>query len=481
MLTKLFKMYQKADKSGNIILGFDVKTKKPVAMSLADRMMNTMIISPIGTGNTTAIVLPTINQDLHHMVLYINSFRDFLKSKTEIVGERYMSGISVIDPSNDLCQKTLELVKAHGIPEEVITYINPLDPNTASINPMNGPVQEVADTMADVILEINSQKEVLSTYEQELRRNHVKLYIYLLKLHDPNIDVTLELLVNMYNNPQLVEDMLEQLRGLLPLDIEVSEEQVDRDYWFNALHISDWFTVKLKNDRVGSDKDANAIRSILMELWENPLIHEVLFGASNFDFERHMQSGGVLLVNTAKGDLGPLSSVIGKLILKKLQHATFRRQPHEISSYHHILVNEAPDYLYREFPELTAQTRKYKMIVTTLHQTIEQLVEQFGESYLTTLIGTMRNFMVYGHVSTYEAKYFSSFWGEAEVFANPFLEPFISTAKLVNGNRPMPAQQIKHSFIPIEEFIQSKYVVNKESGAFWLQERMNFEKRNNKF
>lgn len=66
-----------------------------------------------------------------------------------------ISGLSIMDPSNDLCQQSLQLVKAHGIPDEAITYINPLDPETPSINPMRGPVDKVAEVFAQVIAGLN--------------------------------------------------------------------------------------------------------------------------------------------------------------------------------------------------------------------------------------------------------------------------------------------------------------------------------------
>jgi hypothetical protein len=244
------------------------------------------------------------------------------------------------------------------------------------------------------------------------------------------------------------------------------------------------------------------LRNILNDIGANPLIRRVLFGSSDFDFDRHMEVGGVLLVNTAKGELVDLARVLGKIVLMNLQNATFRRTP-IISPFHHILVDEAPDYLYRPFKEFPAQARKYKVIITTLFQTIAQLADQFGEHYMTTLIGTMRHRMVYGDVPAYDAEYFSKMFGEKFTYQegtnessisplqdNPqlrsgtsfarqrevsmtsgeimFQDAFQCSVKIVVNNRPMPVQQIEANFVPAEEFEVAKITVDEEAGKIWL-------------
>ncbi len=85
------------------------------------------------------------------------------------------------------------------------------------------------------------------------------------------------------------------------------------------------------------------LRNILKDLASNVLIRRVLFGKSDFDFDVHLEQGGILLVNTAKGELADLSNVLGKFVLLSMQNAVFRREPN-ISPYHHIIVDEFPDY-----------------------------------------------------------------------------------------------------------------------------------------
>ena len=525
-----FSKMEITDKWPDVELGLNKVTKEMVVLPGRDRTLNTMIIGSIGTGKTAALALPTINQDLDHMVEYINKFPEMYERedyKTEKVGGRYLNGLSIIEPSNDLCQKALKLVKAHGIPDEAITYINPLDENTPNLNPMRGPVDKVAETFAQVIAGLNDSDSGNFFFEQA-QRNHLKHYIYLLKLHEPDQEVTFDMLLDMYNNSQLVRKMHVKLKETFPESIEDIENRDERNYWKIIQGIDEWFDLNLVPSmvRVGNmmqqernEKqeviyvDAKAehvqgLRNILNDLGANPLIRRVLFGKSNFDFDRHLEVGGILLVNTAKGELVKLAQVLGKIVLMNLQNATFRRAPN-VSCFHHILIDEAPDYLYSAFSEFPAQSRKYKVIITTLKQTIAQLAGAFGEHYMTTLIGTMRNRMVYGDVPSYDADYFSKLFGEkvrfeegqSEMGVSPLQEDPVSrtghsfsvtkeaaltsgdimyqdafecAVKIVSNNKPMPVQQIKANFVPQELFDEAKVQVNQEASQVWLRERERF-------
>ncbi|MEK5209870.1 type IV secretory system conjugative DNA transfer family protein [Psychrobacillus sp. FSL H8-0510] len=529
-LQKLSKLEQK-EKWPDIELGLSSAHEEMVVLPGRDRTLNTMIVGSIGTGKTAALGLPMINQDLHHMVEYIKNYAEMYERedfRTEEVGGRFLSGISVIDPSNDLCQKTLQLVKAHNIPEEVITYINPLDPKTPSINAMRGPVDKVAEVFAQVIAGLNDSKDGGNFFFEQAQRNHLKHYIYLLKLHDLEKEVTLDMLLDMYNNPQLVHQMHVMLKATIPTMIDEIEDRDERNYWKIVQGIDEWFDLNLlpKVTRSGSsmvgeygddgetlyydakEEHVQGLRNILNDIGANPLIRRVLFGKSDFDFDRHMEIGGILLVNTAKGELVQLARVLGKVVLMNLQNATFRRLPN-VSSFHHILIDEAPDYLYNSFREFPAQSRKYKVIITTLQQTIAQMADQFGEHYMTTLIGTMRNRMVYGDVPGYDAKYFSEMFGEkytyeegqTEMTVSPlqedpgsrsgssyskvrdssmtsgdimFQEAFQCAVKLVVNNRPMPVVQIQANFVPKEEFSVASIQVEEDEANVWLADRRRY-------
>ncbi|MBE7098806.1 conjugal transfer protein TraG [Bacillus cereus] len=219
-----------------------------------------------------------------------------------------------------------------------------------------------------------------------------------------------------------------------------------------------------------------------------------------------MEQGGILLVNTAKGELADLSNVLGKFVLLSMQNAVFRREPN-VSPYHHIIVDEFPDYVVRPFKEFPAQSRKYKVILTIASQTLSQLALDFTEQYMFTLLGSFRNKMIFGDVTPYDAKIFSDMFGEKEEFKeaeseqgispmqdNPVsrlgstyqkakevvMSPgdimgqgaFICAARIVQDNHVQPVQQITSNFVPKEEFAHALIQVEERTGQYWENERL---------
>lgn len=529
---QMFFMMSAEEHWPDVILGPDSATKELIIMLGRDRTLNSVIIGSIGSGKTAALALPTLNSDLHWMTKFINEFPSNYEREdyhTEEVKGMYLNGISVIEPSNDLCKKTFDLVKAHDIPKETVFYIDPTNPDTPSINPMKGPVEQVAEAFAMVIEGLAEGGGGGNFFFQQSERNHLKHYIYLLKLHEPNKEVTFDMLLDMYDDAQLVRKMHISLKSTFPENIGAITDRDKRNHWNIVKQIDKWFDVNLLPKVSGRGNtptpeyvkegehrgepiyyDAKAeyvqgLRNILNDIGANKLIRRVLFGKSDFDFDKHLEFGGVLLCNTAKGELANLSNVLGKLVLLSLQNAVFRRQPN-ISSFHHILVDEFPDYIYLPFKEFPAQSRKYKVIVTVIAQTVAQLADKYGDKYMHTLLGTLRNKMVFGDIPQFDADLFSAIFGEkdryeesmSEQSVSPLQEspvtrsgssymktreaimsandiiyqkPFQAAVKLVVNNRPIPVRQVDANFIPKRGFTKSLYTVNNESGLLWLEER----------
>lgn len=528
----LQKWFKKGDTEQwpDVVLGPDSETKELIIQPGRDRTLNNIIIGSIGTGKTAALLLPIINQDLHWMTKFINDYPKISKLEnydSEDVRGKYLNSISIIEPSNDLCQKAYQLVQAHGIPEESVFYIDPTNENTPSINPMQGPVDQVAEAFAMVIEGLAEGGG--NDFFKQSERNHLKNYIYLLKLHNPNKEVTFDLLLRMYDNAQLVRQMHLELKDTIPPDFDLIENRDERNHWAIVKQIDEWFDMnhipkvfRVAGNAVaekvshgeyrGQDVYVDAqgeyvkgLRNTLNDIGANILIRRVLFGKSNFSFDEHLEKGGILLVNTAKGELAGLSNILGKLILLSLQNAVFRRKPNT-STFAHIIADEFPDYIFQPFKEFPAQSRKYKAIVTVVAQTITQLADKYGETYMQTLLGTLRHKMVYGDIPSYDARLFSEIFGEDEKFeegkneqaVSPLQEQpvlrtgssyqkkkeailspsdiiyqkaFQAAIKIVVNNKPVPVRQIDANFVPRAEFKEAIVKVLPENGEIWLKER----------
>ncbi|HDR7761313.1 DNA translocase FtsK [Bacillus cereus] len=515
----------------DVEIGPHIEHKEMVRIKGKDRTLNGIIIGPIGSGKTSSLIIPMINQDLHWMVRFINKFETAYKKNdydTEEVKGTFLNGVTVIEPSNDLCQKVFKLVQAHKIPASSVYYIDPTNPDTKNINILRGPVDKVAEVFAMVIQGLSESN---NAFFEQAQRNHLKQHIYLLKLHNPQKDVTFDDLIEMYDDVERVHRM----HKLLKIQVEKLYDFVqtgaasrDQKNEYKIIKgIDEWFdnTIREKMDFQGEpavyksgkyrgqpmhydreEEYVKGLRNILKDLASNVLIRRVLFGKSDFDFDVHLEQGGILLVNTAKGELADLSNVLGKFVLLSMQNAVFRREPN-VSPYHHIIVDEFPDYVVRPFKEFPAQSRKYKVILTIASQTLSQLALDFTEQYMFTLLGSFRNKMIFGDVTPYDAKIFSDMFGEKEEFKeaeseqgispmqdNPVsrlgstyqkakevvMSPgdimgqgaFICAARIVQDNHVQPVQQITSNFVPKEEFAHALIQVEERTGQYWENERL---------
>lgn len=518
----------------DIELGINRETKEMVVLPGFDRTLNTAIVGSIGTGKTAALGLPAINQDLHYFTKFINESPK-LRTEENYVSEeiqgRFLNGLSIIEPSNDLCKKVYQLAKAHGIADEAITYIDPTNPNTPGLNFLKGPVEKVSEVFAQVLAGLADNGGGGNFYFEQAQRSHLKQHIYLLKLHKDE-EVTFDDLMRMYEDANIVHNIhLEFKKRIREKFPEGEKEQNLRDNrdryneWLLYTGIDKWFenVIVLKTDFQGApakdihgqfqyidlfEKDVKGLRNILTDIGRNPLLARVLNGKSEFDFDKHMGGeGGILLVNTAKGQLEALGATLGKMVLMTLQNASFRREPN-VSPFHHILIDEAPEYYYGAFASFPAQSRKFKVIITTLQQTLTQLRGAFGEDYMNNVIAAMRNRMVYADVSNFDGDYFSKMFGEKEVYqegeteqvVSPlqddpgsrsgstyqkvkeaaltsgdilFQEAFECAVKIVINNKTMPVQQIKANFVPKDEFKEAVVKVDSDAMNEWIELRYN--------
>lgn len=324
-----------------------------------------------------------------------------------------------------------------------------------------------------------------------------------------------------------------KLKERLPNDIESIPDRDERNHFRIMKQVDEWFDLnyvpEISGGRGGGevvyhtegkyygqpkiiDKQETFVRGLrntLNDISAQPLLRRVLCGPSDFDFEKHLEFGGILLVNTAKGELSDLSDVFGKLCLYAVQNAVFRRKPN-VSPYHPVLVDEFADYIYKAFKSFPAQSRKYKAPLIVIAQTISQLAIEHGPRFMDILLGTFRNKLVYGDVTNEDAKLFSKLMGTKTIYEaregdqeidmvtaetktqstrrtsysysktevpilseNDILiqKAFQCAAKIVKDNAPQGGIQVNANFVPASEFKTAKIQVDAEAAAYWLKIR----------
>ncbi|MGG4495566.1 type IV secretion system DNA-binding domain-containing protein [Brevibacillus reuszeri] len=461
---------QRAGKFADICIGIyvDVFFKVKAIMRGIDRATHTIIVGSIGTGKSAAALLPVIRLDMKHLVNYINNFQT---DDDKTLSQR-LSGLTIIDPSNDLCSKSFQLARAHGIPTEAIYYLDPENKDSKSYNPLRGPAETVAATFVFVLEGLQPDQE---DFYKNTQAVHLYYHILLVKLfHDAREEVesiirtyaptypdiadptkgkpyltyeqvfgnnacTLDTLMKMYRDPWLVKQAAYSLQLLLPEDWENQYEGDDLSY-YSIIEQTSSFIHKIVVPKANfrgevslylpdsphygeielEDKYAEKITgltNVLNQMSSNTYFRRVMFGDSGLDLDVLLRTGGVLLINTADGIMGKLSGYFAQIMLQSMVQAVYRRdisngQPHG----HHIVVDEFPKYAYESYPDFPANARKYGGFVTIGMQTMAQMESRFSKAYLETIIGVHRNRMVYQGVPLLDAEYFSKYFGTKEIY-----------------------------------------------------------------
>lgn len=446
----------------------DVAGKIKAIMRGKDRATHTIVVGSIGTGKSAAALLPLIRLDMKHVVTYINNFQtDDYETRSQ-----RLSGMTIIDPSNDLCSKSYQLAKAHGLPDEAVFYLDPENKHSKSYNPLRGPAETVAATFVFVLEGLQPDQE---DFYKNTQAVHLYNHILLLKLlHDGREEIeriirterpsypdpliptngksyltyeqifgsnacTLDTLMKLYRDPWLVKQASRSLRLLLPKNWENEFTGDDLSYYSIIEQVTTFidkivvYKKTFRGEVVLYDPESphagdieledtyaekiTGLTNVLNQMASNTFFRRVMFGDSGLDLDVHLRTGGILLINTADGVMGKLSGYFAQIMLQSMVQAVYRRdiskgQPHG----HHIIVDEFPKYAYLTYPDFPANARKYGGFVTIGMQTMAQMEMKFSKAYLETIIGVHRNRMVYQGVPLLDAEYFSKYFGTKKVY-----------------------------------------------------------------
>ncbi len=421
---------EQALKFPDITLAMDVVKKIPVVLLGVSRQLGTLLIGPPGSGKTSMKIIKAVRQDLEHLQNTINDF-PVLSEKYGVGSKQFLlemgkklTGIIVIEPSKDLCDKSYELAKEHGIPDELIVYLDVSNPETPGFEALIGPIEQVAEMITAVL---DGMSEVSNEFFRQACRTVLKQYTYLLKFIKKDESTLLDL-DQMYQDPRFTKDMVEELRLKIPDKDTIKRMPSDMQiYWMLIIRTIRWFDndgLEEVRNREGmiekytsgehkgkimiKDKQAEftrQTRNLLADLITNPYLARVLTSKNAVNLDKLMDRGGILLCNTDNGRLGNVSDAYGKLVLMSVQNAIFRRRGDENTrSLVSVYVDEFYDYMNSAFLKLSGQGRKYKAAFLVACQSLAQFGFKFNEAFVDSMIGTIRNYIVYGGVGQYDAK-----------------------------------------------------------------------------
>ncbi|WP_160850444.1 type IV secretory system conjugative DNA transfer family protein [Pontibacillus yanchengensis] len=418
----------------------------PVIFTGDTRQLGTLLIGPPGSGKTSMKIIKAFRQDLLHLQRTINQFpaildkyepgtRDFKKE----LGQ-YLIGSIIIEPAKDLCDSAYKIANDHGIPKEFITYLNPADPETPGINPLIGPTTQIGEMIADVLDSISRTE---NEFFRQASKTAVKNYVSILKYARGNECDLLDL-DRMYQDPRFVMDLVEEVEKTIPSDEELQLATKDEKiHWKLVKSKIRWFrndALKVEKDRDGKvqlyekgHEHANkpriedlqkeftrTTRNLLSYLVGNEYLARIFTVERGVNLDTLMSKGGILLCNTDLGKVGATSSAaFGKLVLLCVQNAVFRRdggsehekKPEDLRPLVSLYCDEFYDFMNEDFLQLASQGRKYKIAPLVACQTLTQFGVKFGKDFTQSMLGTIRNLIVYGGVSDYDGELLSRYLG----------------------------------------------------------------------
>ncbi|GBF34585.1 hypothetical protein DCCM_3704 [Desulfocucumis palustris] len=360
------------------VLCYDRKTKKPVTLQAKSRFLNTAIFGTTGTGKTRSMFVPLIEQDISR------------------IARGNIMALTVIEPTKDLTDEAALICDKAGVP---YVYVDPTNENTKKFNVLQGDKIIAAEATRSVLAALfGKQESFFGQVQQTAARNTVLL---LKELRGDNLDIM---------------DVLRTLRDAGKLQATVNQLKSRQ----GEADLVQYFEFEL----LGSMKDkyhqfAAGLRQQLEDIGGNRLLKRVLSGNSDINLDTHLRNGGVLIVNTAMGELmKKLSEVWGQYILMHLIAAIYRKPRETWQVSHALYIDELPKYLNPDigFEDLLAIGRKYGNMTTAGIQSTSQLTLRLGKiEHTKTYLTLFRNKVVFGGMDATDAKLFSDEFGEKEV------------------------------------------------------------------
>ena len=359
-----------------------------------DRYLHSLVIGTTGTGKTSRVLKPMIYQDL------------------ENIAAGNQAGLTVIEPKGDLAADVAEIAKSFGLP---VTFINPEDSNTPIFNPMEGNPHIVAEITRTVLQALFGKQEAFFRQAQETAAKNTVLLLKEVR----GDNVTMTDLARVLQDQELMKQYVERL----------TEKQGGRSA------LTQFFTQEMLNPRSDMHKHILGLRLQLEDITGNDLLNRVLIGRSEVNLDEHLETGGILVINTAMGRLARLGDLFGQFAILHFQHAVFRRPGDENTRTPHFLyVDEAPRYMNPEFDILLTIGRSYRCAtLLSLQNTAQMLLDQ-KPAFRDIVLENCRNKFTLNLGSSDDAKRFAAELGETESTktnrtykreAGPFIIPWM--------------------------------------------------------
>jgi type IV secretory pathway TraG/TraD family ATPase VirD4 len=369
---------------GDIVLCKNKESKQKVIIPCKDRFLHMLVLGPTGSGKTSQIILPMLNQDLQN--------KD--------------AGVTVIEPKGDLAEKAYAMAQHYG---RKAIYFNPILESCPTFNPLYGKEEDVIENIVTAFKMLNTDSaQYFQDMNEQLLRNALKVLKRTKGNHATMIDLSRLISNTGGSGRKLVQGEFNSMEA--PTDAIAKENEDIANYL-----LSDYFNEKSK-----SFENTSGVRSQVAKIVSNKFLRKVLNpqGKSDIDFDHHLEEGTVICISTAQGKLRDLGRFLGYFIILNFQSATFKRPGNENTRRNHFLyIDEFQSYSNPGFADMLTQGRSYRVashLATQNRALIGMGSGKDGDDFVELVSTNARNIILFPGGNFNDAKYYSEQFGEID-------------------------------------------------------------------
>jgi hypothetical protein len=326
-------------------------------------------------------------------------------------------GLALIDPHGDLVERL-----AASVPESMagqVRYLNGPDPKQPfGYNPLRRVRDDKIPLAASGLLETLKK---LWPDAWGVRMEHVlRSSLYALLERDGS---TLPDILRLYSDDAFRTQVVGNLRNT-----------VVRQFWKSEF---EKYPHRFRAEAVAP------IQNKLGALLSDPTLYRILVAPKrDLHFRALMDSGGVLLVNLSKGQLGEDSATtLGSLLVSTIGLAALSRAdaPGEARRPFFLYVDEFQTFTTLSFVNMMAELRKYGVGLTLANQHLHQLDPEIRHGVLGNA-GTLISFRVGAEDAPYLAREFEPTFGIEDLINLPNRDMYLRLMIDGTPSRPFSAR-----------------------------------------
>jgi len=366
--------------------------RRPVYIEDDDRRRHMYIIGKTGTGKTE-LLKDLIMQDI-----------------------RAGRGICYLDPHGDAIADLLSMIPPERA-EDVI-YFNPGDTSRPmGLNLLEAKTEDQKHFVATSV--INMMYKLFDPYKTGIvgpRFEHAVRNAMLTAMAEEGS--TFVEVMRILTDANFVQDILPKVTD--PIVRRYWTDQIAQTADFHKSEVLDYIVSKF-----GRFVTNKMIRNIIGQ------------SQSSFSFREVMDSGKILLINLAKGEIGEENSnFLGLVLVPRILMAAMSRQdiPEEARRDFYLYVDEFQNFATPDFAQILSEARKYRLNLCVANQFIGQVEEEVKNAVFGN-VGTIMCFRVGVTDASYLAHEFSPIFGEDDLLN---IERYHTYIKTIVNNEPVP-------------------------------------------